>query len=225
MSDAFVGGDAAKGEDFMGDVFLALDTDAVDTLPRPFWLASEPVRGFVEDVLTELTVVVGALAPALTRLLSGVPELELSSSSVVRCRFPAALVGLATTSARMVSLSLSLSLSGSLGRALTAGDGLAFAFESALSLGALEGTAAAATLDLARDSGTSSSELESETNSLESTRPAFVGGTFVRGFVGDTLGEALGVAAAAAAGFLELESSRLACASDAESFFFPVAEV
>ena len=63
-----------------------------ELVPRLFWLASEGAR-----FLIEFTADTCALAGGLIRLLSGVPELELSSSSASRGRFAGSLAGFAIT--------------------------------------------------------------------------------------------------------------------------------
>ena len=94
-SEALVGGDDAKGDDFVGDVFL-LFIEVEVIVPREFWLASEG-RCFSRGPAS------GCLG--LMRFDKGVPELELESSSsrgrfAVICCFTGSLIvgrGLATT--------------------------------------------------------------------------------------------------------------------------------
>lgn len=96
MSDALVGGEDANGDGLVGDVFLLLFNETPELVARLFWLASEGAR-----FMMELTAGACALTGALIRLLSGVPELELLSSSTSRGRFAgnfaAGFVGFAIT--------------------------------------------------------------------------------------------------------------------------------
>ncbi|KAI6761263.1 hypothetical protein HG531_001816 [Fusarium graminearum] len=94
-SEALVGGDDARGDDFVGEVFLLfIEVDV--TVPREFWLPSDGrclSRGPASGCL------------GLMRFDKGVPELELESSSsrgrfAVICCFTGSLIGgrgLATT--------------------------------------------------------------------------------------------------------------------------------
>ena len=91
-SEALVGGEDASGDDLIGEVFLLLFKDTPELVPRLFWLASEGAR-----FLMEFTAETCAFTGGLIRLLSGVPELELSSSSMSRGRFAGSLAGFAIT--------------------------------------------------------------------------------------------------------------------------------
>lgn len=114
-SEALVGGDDARGEDFVGDVFL-LFIEVEVIVPREFWLASDGRC---------LSLGAGRGCLGLMRFDNGVPELELESSSsrgrlAVICCFNGSLTtgrGLATT----VSLILGTCLGTAFGLGLIIG--------------------------------------------------------------------------------------------------------
>lgn len=204
---------------------MALGAAAPEPVARLLWLASDAVRA-----LAELTGAGSGLVAGFTRFMSGVPELELSSSSASRGRFVGSLVGFAITWARMVSLSFSRfsSRGGAFVFATGFGFGAMVSFSAALGfstsrwVGLEAGATAAFGFPMDVERGTSSSlELESETNSLDKTRAPLGPAALAGGLAADGFGAAFGVVAAAGF-FFVVESSRLACASDAESFFFPV---
>lgn len=98
-SEAFVGGEEARGDDLVGDVFLLLKDDEA-AVPREFTLASEGrcfSRAAGKDCL------------CLMRFDSGVPELELESSSSRGLLTGAGRVG-ALTGGRPATMTVSLTL-------------------------------------------------------------------------------------------------------------------
>jgi hypothetical protein len=148
-----VGGDDARGDDLVGDVFLLfIDVDV--TVPREFWLASDGrclSRGPASGCL------------GLIRFESGVPELELESSS---------------SRARFVTV-------GCFNGSLTKGRGLATTVSFVLAAGLDTGLGNG----LALTTGAASSPELSEFEMIawERTRPPLGLLAAVRGLVGDAL--------------------------------------
>jgi hypothetical protein len=135
-SEALVGGDEAKGDDFVGDVFLLfIEVDVI--VPREFWLASDG-RWL-------------SLGPAsgcfgLMRLDKGVPELELESSSsrgrlAVICCFIGSLI-----TGRGLAITVSFTLGAGLGTAFGFGFDLIIGAASSSEESELEMIAADKTL-------------------------------------------------------------------------------